>query len=150
MTRQPHYVVVTGGRYFTNKEVIYGALNAVLSEFRKSNKAGTRRFVLVHGAAPGADTLSARWARDCGLAALAVPAEWMTFGRSAGPRRNAEMLEWVPAKLLVAFPGGRGTAHMVALARRRGLPVRQVHIPSSDDDEFEVARASLQKIGSAP
>ncbi|UYM64329.1 DUF2493 domain-containing protein [Pseudomonas aeruginosa] len=104
MTRQPHYVVVTGGRYFTNKEVIYGALNAVLSEFRKSNKAGARRFVLVHGAAPGADTLSARWARDCGLAALAVPAEWMTFGRSAGPRRNAEMLEWVPAKLLVAFP----------------------------------------------
>jgi hypothetical protein len=39
-------------------------------------------------------------------------------GRAAGPRRNQRMLEDFRPDLVVAFPGGRGTAYMV---RRAGL-----------------------------
>ena len=45
------------------------------------------------------------------------PARWAELGRRAGPIRNQEMLDlWVPDGV-VAFPGGAGTADMVARAR---------------------------------
>lgn len=51
-------------------------------------------------------------------------AEWTLYGKSAGPRRNAEMLE--DADVLIAFPGGDGTADCVTKARRAQIPVIEV------------------------
>jgi hypothetical protein len=41
---------------------------------------------------------------------------------SAGPMRNERMLESGP-DLVVAFAGGKGTAHFVRLARAAGIEV---------------------------
>ena len=61
------------------------------------------------------------------LAALAVVAAimWTRYGNSAGPIRNCEMLLQAP-DLVVAFKGGKGTAHMVAVARKKGVKVLEV------------------------
>lgn len=56
-------------------------------------------------------------------------ADWQTYGRSAGPRRNADMCAAAAAAgnaVLFAFPGGRGTASCVAAARRYGLHIVQL------------------------
>lgn len=50
-------------------------------------------------------------------------ADWNAHGRSAGPIRNAKMLAEGKPDLVVAFPGGKGTAHMVGIARKAGVPV---------------------------
>jgi hypothetical protein len=60
-----------------------------------------------------------------------LPADWRRHGRAAGPIRNRELLELAisraealssaaaPASVLVvAFPGGAGTASLVREARR--------------------------------
>jgi hypothetical protein len=60
-----------------------------------------------------------------------MPAEWGRHGRAAGPIRNRELLEQAIARavahtspcsiasvLVVAFPGGAGTASLVQQARR--------------------------------
>jgi K+-sensing histidine kinase KdpD len=60
-----------------------------------------------------------------------MPAQWERHGRAAGPIRNRELLEQAIAKamahtspgslasvLVVAFPGGPGTASLVREARR--------------------------------
>ena len=59
-------------------------------------------------------------------------ADWQRYGRSAGPKRNKEMLE-LGADLVVAFldarrdrEGTRGTRDMVERAERAGVPVRLV------------------------
>jgi hypothetical protein len=59
------------------------------------------------------------------LEMIEVPAEWETHGRKAGPIRNARMLEHKP-DLVVAFPGGKGTANCVAQARGMGVEVLEV------------------------
>jgi hypothetical protein len=51
-----------------------------------------------------------------------VPADWNKHGRSAGFRRNLEMAEMQP-DVVLACPGGRGTANMVEIARSKGLRV---------------------------
>jgi hypothetical protein len=87
--------------------------------------------LLLHGGARGADAAIASAAHQLGWSALVLPAEWRRHGRAAGPIRNRELLELAVARaqaltspcsstsvLVVAFPGGSGTASLVRQARR--------------------------------
>lgn len=79
---------------------------------------------VVHGAARGADTIAANWARENGLRCYAYPADWTRHGRSAGHIRNRQMLNHEDGiDLVVAFPGGKGTAGMIKLAEKANIPV---------------------------
>jgi hypothetical protein len=85
---------------------------------------------IVEGGAPGADRRAQDWAADRRVPCRTMRADWSRYGKAAGPRRNAEMLAVLVAErdrgadvLVVAFPGGKGTADMVARARRAGLRV---------------------------
>ena len=79
--------------------------------------------VVVTGGATGADMLALRAAVALGLAIEVHDAQWRLYGRGAGVRRNQKMLD-AGADLVIAFPGGKGTADMVRRAERAGVPVR--------------------------
>ena len=95
-------------------------------------RAGGRLVHLVlHGGARGADAAIGRAAHQLGWVSLVMPAQWQRHGRAAGPIRNRELLEQAVARalahsslgrqvsvLVVAFPGGAGTASLVQQARR--------------------------------
>jgi hypothetical protein len=108
-------VLVCGGRDFDDR----AALDAALDRLH------ARRSVtlLIAGGAPGADTMAEQWARDRGIRTRIYMAQWNIYGRAAGPIRNARMLRKGRPDLVVAFPGGSGTAGMVALAREAGVEV---------------------------
>ena len=93
-----------------------------------ARSSGRLVHLLLHGGARGAD---ARAAHQLGWCSLVMPAEWGRHGRAAGPIRNRELLEQAIARavahtspgsitsvLVVAFPGGAGTASLVKQARR--------------------------------
>lgn len=75
--------------------------------------------LLIHGDARGADRLAARWAVQNGVPVKAFPANWRAHGLAAGPMRNEQMLVEGMPQLVIAFPGGRGTADMVRRVRSR-------------------------------
>lgn len=54
------------------------------------------------------------------------PADWKTYGKAAGPIRNAQMLEEGKPDLVVAFLGGSGTKDMVDKATKAGVKVIKV------------------------
>jgi hypothetical protein len=87
--------------------------------------------LLLHGGARGADAAIGRAAHQLGWSSLVMPAQWRLHGRAAGPIRNRELLQQAIARavahtspgsiasvLVVAFPGGAGTASLVQQARR--------------------------------
>ncbi len=114
-------VLVCGGRDYADASALNEALDAIHRE-----KNITR---LIHGAARGADSLAAAWARSRGIPALAFPADWKKDGKAAGFVRNARMLRDGRPDLVVAFPGGKGTAHMVKLARAACMSVLEIAKP---------------------
>lgn len=81
---------------------------------------------IIHGAARGADSEAGYWARRQLLAEEPFPADWKRDGKAAGPIRNARMLAEANVDLVVAFPGGRGTADMVRRAKAAGIKVIEV------------------------
>lgn len=88
---------------------------------------------IVSGGATGPDTAGEMWAHDNGVKVTRFPADWKRHGKRAGILRNEEMAAYaaeVPGSILIAFWDGksRGTAHMIATARKYGL-IRYVRKP---------------------
>lgn len=111
-------VLICGGRDYNNVE----SLNAVLDAAHYANPI----VCLIHGAARGADMLAADWALSHGVLCSAYPADWERDGKAAGPIRNRRMLELGKPHLVLAFPGGIGTANMIKQSERAGVPVVRV------------------------
>ena len=88
--------------------------------------SGLRPQVVIHGGAPGADSLAGAWAVRHGVEALVFHADWAREGKAAGPKRNARMLREGQPTCVLALPGGRGTADMVRRAKAAGVPVYEV------------------------
>ena len=114
-------VLVTGGRDFEDRALLVEALDRLHQERGVTT--------LIHGAAEGADALAGEWARARGVEELACPADWRRYRRAAGPIRNQQILVEQKPDLVVAFPGGIGTDHMIAIAEKAGVEVLRTGDP---------------------
>jgi predicted Rossmann-fold nucleotide-binding protein len=117
-------VIVCGGRDYDNCPFVAEVLSSVFKHERKPCEWLT----IMEGGARGADALAAKWAeRQIGALYLVehetYRANWAEHGKRAGPIRNQWMLDNGP-DLVIAFPGGKGTADMVKRATRKGVEVR--------------------------
>lgn len=81
---------------------------------------------MIEGGAKGADRIGAAWADNWSVPRRRFDADWERHGRSAGPKRNQRMIDEGRPDLVIAAPGGRGTADMVRRARAAGIEVLDV------------------------
>ncbi len=112
--------LVCGGRDYLDYEHVCEVLDSF------ENSVGGKITSIVHGAARGADTLAARWATARNIPARAFPANWELHGLSAGHVRNTDMLLLGKPDVVIAFPGGKGTADMVQQAQRAKVSVVRI------------------------
>jgi hypothetical protein len=108
-------VLVCGGRDYDDRGQLYVALDRLHAAHRFS--------LVIAGGARGADTLARDWAKAREVPVKVYMAQWQRLGSEAGPVRNQRMLDKGRPDLVIAFPGGRGTADMVERARRAGVEI---------------------------
>ena len=107
-------VLVTGGRNYSDELRVYQELDEILPD------------LVIHGGASGADLLAKAWSDERGVPDACYSAKWTALGRSAGPRRNDWMLRLSEPDLVLAFPGGRGTADCLQKATYFGIAIKVV------------------------
>lgn len=110
--------LVCGGRDYTDTARVFAVLDKLHGE------AGID--VIIEGGARGADACGKEWAFRRQVECQTFEADWENQGTFAGPARNARMLNEGRPDLVIAFPGGRGTADMVRKARRAGVEVVEI------------------------
>lgn len=122
-------IVVTGGRSFKDRKMIYMVLDAIHAKHNIT--------VLREGEADGVDRICGQWAATNGIFVERYPADWTNlnvpgckvrngpqgpYNANAGKVRNKEMLEGLAAEdCAVIFPGGAGTMHMASLITACGV-----------------------------
>lgn len=111
-------VLVCGGRDFKNRKLAYAALDQLDKEYKFT--------VLIDGMASGADEFGFDWALSRGVKTERYAADWASQGRAAGPIRNKRMLTEGLPDLVIAFPGGAGTANMIKQAEEAGVLVKRI------------------------
>ncbi len=82
--------------------------------------------LIIHGGAAGADEMAQCWADWCDIPVQYHVANWSEYGKAAGPIRNQAMIDEGKPDLVIAFPGGKGTADMVRRAKKAGIPVEEI------------------------
>ncbi len=116
-------VLVCGGRDYDDHERVYAVLDFIAAEAEDSlDPVDT----VIQGAASGADHLASCWATARKVKVEGYRADWHNLGAAAGPIRNQKMLAEGRPDLVVAFPGGRGTADMVRRAKAAGIPTKEM------------------------
>lgn len=120
-------MLVTGGR--KARPEVRDDIEAVLRLLRGLHGGSLR---VMHGAASGVDAWAQEICDDLGIRAKGYPAEWGR-GRQAGLERNVKMVtrlcSWLAGghtAQVVAFEGGRGTAHCIRVASEAGLDVSEI------------------------
>lgn len=125
-------LLVTGDRKWRDRVWI----ETVLQGFRV--QSGNTGLKIVEGCAKGADMIAHTWGDKLARQKIArvqiyhCPAEWGTYGKAAGPRRNQEMLNMLlklpQPRFVLAFHDdlsqSKGTKNMVNIAREAGITVR--------------------------
>lgn len=112
-------VIVCGGRHYCDQERVFKELDTI------HKHGGKPISMVIQGGAAGADRLGRFWAENRGVHCAAVHALWDAYGKAAGIFRNDAMLSLKP-DLVIAFPGGRGTADMVGRAKLAGIKVIEI------------------------
>lgn len=121
-------VVVTGGRDYLNARHIEDVLDGLKPDD-----------VFVGDCPTGADSLARNWCRRKGVPVQSFTALWSLHGRAAGPMRNEQMLRAAgPAAIVIAFPGGRGTADCIRKAKGLGMSVYETLPKAQPEKEGKV------------
>lgn len=137
-------VAFTGGRDYRNKAMVEAMVRAVVSTaeyYYYASDEGGPIHLRFGDCGSGVDVFVRDIAAELyGSHVLPIqyPARWDKEGLAAGPIRNRRMLTmWADkgrqdlgaiADLLIAFPGGKGTADCVRQARELGIAV--IEVPS--------------------
>lgn len=112
-------LLITGSQLWFEWRIIYHALD-------KARRRGFR--VLVSGNCPrGADAMAECTWEYFGLTVERHPADWKTYGKPAGFRRNAEMVQlgagWCLAFILNE---SKGSTHTANLAEEAKIPTTRI------------------------
>ena len=112
-------VVIAGSRNFNDYEMFA----SIVGEFLKPI-CEEYEMIIVSGHCSGTDLMGERYAKENGYEVEIYPAEWKKYGRSAGPKRNKQMVD--AADFAIAFPGvnGKGTYSMIQYAKQKGIPIK--------------------------
>lgn len=116
-------VVVTGGRFYSDKKALWDALDKLHYSLDGPIT------LLGHGACAigdgGADIIAEQWAKHQEVVYIGIPAKFHTGtrGSAEGPLRNQKMLDTVKPDVVLAVSGGKGTANCVKEAEQRNIKV---------------------------
>ena len=110
-------VIIAGSRDITSLEPIEQYLKFA-KEFIEE---------VVCGEARGVDSLGREWAEKNNIPVKSFPADWVLYGKKAGPIRNKEMAEYADVAI-VLHNGSRGSLDMIDQMKKLNKKVMSVRI----------------------
>lgn len=113
-------VIIAGGRDFNNYELLKTKCDYYLSNLDNAE------IVVISGTARGADSLGEQYAKERGYKIDSHPADWDKYGKSAGYRRNKEMVDIASAAICFWDGKSKGTKHTIDLCKDKGIPYKIV------------------------
>lgn len=121
-------ILICGGRDYENWPQFRDEMEKIAFErFARTGYDPEDNFLydvtVIAGGAKGADDLAYDWAVVNWTKYEEFAADWDKFGDAAGPIRNKQMIDDGKPELVVAFPGGKGTANMIKQAKEAGIEV---------------------------
>lgn len=116
-------LAIIGGRDFSDYPLLCQTMSRYFTDFGGASLVDE----VVSGGAKGADSLGARWAKENGVKLTEFIPDWDKYGKSAGFRRNEDIV--AAADTVLAFWDGasKGTGNSLSIAKRLKRPTLIVY-----------------------
>ena len=120
-------IIIAGTRTFSDYTSLCNIIYTILNKYVYNKGYNKEQIIIVCGKAQGADTLGEKYAKENSIDIKYFPADWDTYGKSAGYIRNKQMAEYASSEkgygALIAFWDGKskGTKLMIDLAKQYHL-----------------------------
>ncbi|MEA3387395.1 MAG: SLOG family protein [Patescibacteria group bacterium] len=116
--------IIAGGRDFQDKEMMNSILN---------NKNISQ---VVSGCAKGADFLGEIWAKENKKSIKYFPANWDTYGKRAGFKRNEDMAHYAECAIIFWDGKSKGSKHMIDYMKKLKKPC-VIKLYNQEEEEQE-------------
>lgn len=103
-------LIVAGTRDFSDYELLCTYLDKI--------RVNDKNLEIISGGARGADSLGERYARQHRIPLKIVNADWESFGRSAGYKRNLEMGQYADKAIVFWDNQSKGTKNMITIMKQ--------------------------------
>lgn len=127
MTSEPIRLLVCGPRDYTIAGEVWKAMSDVTNALTVGPPA-----VLINGGGRGVDETAREWADCWNVSIERYDADWEAHGRSAGPRRNQQMIDEGKPNIVLAiqYKGRKtpGTQDMIRRAQKAGIRTEIVEV----------------------
>ena len=119
--RKTFALLIAGSRTYSNYAEFSRITDRMLSLVQDKYE-----ILIIEGEASGADSMARRYAQEHKYRLAPFPADWKTYGRSAGCLRNEQMADELTlysksAALFFWDRQSRGTAHCIREIKKRGI-----------------------------
>ena len=116
-------LIICGSRHFDDYELLRRIVDKALEFYGKGKDVE-----IISGHCSGADGLGEKYAKEHNLDLSIFRANWSQYGKSAGPIRNKQMIDYIKDfahNLVIAFvsPTSTGTMNTIQLAKKAGIDV---------------------------
>lgn len=111
-------IVVCGSRTITDYDLIKTNLDRLV------NKSDT----IVSGGANGVDKLAEKYAKDNNIECVVFKAQWDKYGKSAGYKRNAEMIDYADSVICLWNGMSKGSNHSIDYANKNNKLMEVIYI----------------------
>ena len=119
-------VMVCGSRTITDvkwvETQIVNYLKEVYADQEKRFGQGDMDFIIIQGLARGVDMIAKEWADKHNLGTWDFTAEWDKYGKSAGYRRNVDMVDRCDYCLILWDGKSKGTKYDIDLCISKDKP----------------------------
>lgn len=112
-------VLIAGCRNFDNYFLAKNFIDNCISRIRVNN-----RIIIVSGGANGADKLAEIYAAENNYKFECYLPDWKKYGKSAGPKRNLEMVKKSDYVICFWDVNSRGTKSTVSYAVKYNKPIK--------------------------
>lgn len=111
-------ILIAGSRDFCD----YCYLEECVDDFISRTFPDEKEIVVMSGTARGADRLGEIYSINRKYDLEKYPADWDRYGRSAGFRRNEQMVEIADAAIMFWDGISHGTKHAIDISMKKGIP----------------------------
>jgi hypothetical protein len=112
-------IIIAGSRNFTNYQKLKQECDKFLQDYKNIK--------IVSGAHyKGADKLGEKYASEKKIKIIKFPANWIKYGKAAGPKRNKQMAIYADAYIAFWDGESKGTKNMIQLAERKKIKIKLI------------------------
>lgn len=121
-------LMVCGSRSIDDEQCVFSLIDACVKMLNAED------VIIIEGAARGVDLIAKKWATDHNKQIIEFPANWELYGKTAGFRRNYDMIAECDYCLIIWDGKSSGTKHDIDVCSKMNKPYKLVTVNTNESD----------------